>query len=55
MVQRLVMTKEKEELIDSMLAALIQDVCHQFDLDDDSDALKLIDKSIERERAYYES
>lgn len=48
------MSKEDEELLDSMLAGFIQDVTHEFDLDFDSQAIKLIEQSIERERASYE-
>lgn len=48
------MDAEKEELADSLLAATIQEFMHTFNLEDDSQALKLLEQSIERERAYYE-
>ena len=42
------MTKEQEELLDSMVEGFLQDVRYQFDLDGDHQASKLVSKSIER-------
>lgn len=44
------MNKEQLELIDTMLEGFVQDIEYQFDLGTDEQALKLIEKAIERRK-----